>query len=110
MLFSFQIDKNDVKESLSKICATHKEISKWAYILHEDNEDFPHYHVLLKTKGSVDESEIRRWFNVRLPITRRYTIPELICYFLKTDSDGSKYTFRDIISNFNVKAEMPKAS
>ena len=85
------------------ICEAHKEIEKYAYILH-DNEflAFPHYHVFLECCNSpVREHDIRLWFNRLCGIQKIAVSIQVELNYMLHSRDVLYHPY-DIVANFDI--------
>lgn len=102
-----------LKVDIESICKKYDVIKKWAYILHDKDDNKPHYHIYLNFgMSSISTEEIAKWFllsNFENKIFMEVFGLEkyIINYFIYSNSLGmfeAKYSPSDIKANFNINS------
>lgn len=57
-------DKDKLKVDIQETCMKYKTIKQWAYILHDEDDTRPHYHIYLYFGVGVDSADVAKWFQL----------------------------------------------
>lgn len=100
------------KDGIREIIERHTTIKRWAYILHDQDDLKPHYHIYLDFGlSAVSADQIANWFGVKEsqidPVKGR--VSDLILSFASGNHCSEKnnhYLLNDVVSNFNFGIEI----
>lgn len=103
------------KGDIQEIIKSKKTIKKWAYILHDKDDTFPHYHIYLNFGNSgVDTKQVAEWFGLQesqvSKIRGRHT--DMLLYLTHgNDSQKNKYQYSptEVVANFDFETEITNA-
>ena len=103
------LDLEGVMKMIKKECGS---TIKWAYVLHDKDKAFPHYHIYFDVGNDIMlYTEIRKFF----PFSSHYVshiYGNIESYFLYMihygKSDKHQYLPSDVVANFNFKGEIKR--
>ena len=100
--------KDDVFEkgvNFREIISAHKEISKFAYILHHDGVERPHYHIFLRVEKTITTvNDVAKWFGVDVLFVHilKSHLTNILEFYLQkhfAHPHNKKYSVNDLITN-----------
>ena len=91
--------------NLKDLLDSHKQISKYAYILHNDEGIVPHYHIYLRCeKHQVTVNDVAKWLDIDSGFVHivKSHLSNVLKYFLQElPTQKRKYSVNELITNIN---------
>lgn len=103
--YNFYIYKELVSVNLQKTLESFSGIKRWAYVLHDKEVDFAHYHVYLE----FDSDSVHHSFIAFCEIHKlKVSFEDWIFYAMHDRSTmyWCLYSFDDIVSNFDIQLKL----
>lgn len=104
------------KEPLQEIFRRYRTIKKWAYILHDKDQDsFPHYHIYLNFGNSgVDSKIVAEWFGLQETCVnkihgRAVDMLQYLTHSNDTQKNKYQYSPSEVVANFDFEREIEKS-
>lgn len=103
-------------EHLEDICKKFEYIEKWAFCLHDQDDQKPHYHIMIQTFATQESSRIAKDFDIKesyveKPKTTKKThkYDDMLLYLIhKNAPEKHQYDVECVVANFDYFAFIEK--
>lgn len=103
-------------EHLSDIIKKFEYIDKWAYGLHDKDEQKPHYHIMIQTNATQDSTRIAKDFGVKESYVEKpkstkktHKFDDMLLYLIHRNApDKYQYAPEDVVASFDYMAFIKK--
>lgn len=103
-------------EHLSDIIKKFEYIDKWAYGLHDKDEQKPHYHIMIQTNATQDSTRIAKDFGVKESYVEKpkstkktHKFDDMLLYLIHRNApDKFQYDPENVIASFDYMAFIQK--